>query len=606
MFVWKKDDLNREQEDAIFEEDSVFLVACPGSGKTRTLTYKIAYELSRIESKKQFIVAITYTNTAADEIKERVELLGVDIKQLWIGTIHAFCLDWIIKPYGLYHDRLKTGYSIIDPFESEKILTELCEPYKSLKVSYYDCDYIAMPSGCKMLSEDGSKTPYIKKVLIEYGRILRENRQIDFELILHYTNQLILKKPLISVILSNLFKFILIDEYQDTKEIQYHIISSVLKSGRGKTKALIVGDPNQSIYETMGGYPIVKEDLEELIGYKLRKYNLSSNYRSSSKIIEYFDYYKTSDNDIIAGGKNHDYNSIITYNNAIDESNLEDEIVDLIRYNINECKISPNEICVAAPQWYPLAKITRNLITKLPEYSFNGPGMAPFARNLDNFWYKVGRIALTEPDPRIYIRRLRWSAELIEELFDLGVDVNKITNKNFLRFCNSLEINKESGLEYLEVFFFNVSVYFSFEIKSIQRLNDDYNAFFEGATSRIKRAKEENNNTTTESLDNFKKVFKPREGIKVTTIHGTKGEEYDTVIGFGLVNDWVPHFTDDNGDANSSKMLYVLSSRARKNLHLFSERGRSVHRKYAPEGKPPTPCLGEYDFEYDDVVTTSG
>jgi len=74
MFIWEKGSLNDEQEVAILEKDSVLLIACPGSGKTRTLTYKIAYELSRLNSNKEFVIAITYTNNAADEIKERVEL----------------------------------------------------------------------------------------------------------------------------------------------------------------------------------------------------------------------------------------------------------------------------------------------------------------------------------------------------------------------------------------------------------------------------------------------------------------------------------------------------------------------------------------------------
>ena len=97
MFMWEKGDLNLEQETAILHPSSVFLIACPGSGKTRTLTYKIAYELSRLASKRQFIVAITYTNRAADEIHERIEDLGVETSQLWIGTIHAFCLEWILN-----------------------------------------------------------------------------------------------------------------------------------------------------------------------------------------------------------------------------------------------------------------------------------------------------------------------------------------------------------------------------------------------------------------------------------------------------------------------------------------------------------------------------
>jgi len=111
MFVWNPGDLNPEQEAAIAEERSVFLVACPGSGKTRTLTYKIARELSKLQpDDNKWVIAITYTHRAADEIHERIENLGVDTSKLWIGTIHSFCLEWIIKPYAIYHDALKNGF----------------------------------------------------------------------------------------------------------------------------------------------------------------------------------------------------------------------------------------------------------------------------------------------------------------------------------------------------------------------------------------------------------------------------------------------------------------------------------------------------------------
>lgn len=103
MFTWTSRELNAEQSEAVLLPGSVFLVACPGSGKTRALTYKIAYELSRLESDRQFIVAITYTHRAADEIQERIEDLGVDTSRLWIGTIHSFCLEWIIKQIGRAH-----------------------------------------------------------------------------------------------------------------------------------------------------------------------------------------------------------------------------------------------------------------------------------------------------------------------------------------------------------------------------------------------------------------------------------------------------------------------------------------------------------------------
>ena len=126
MFVWPENDLNAEQVAAITEPGSVFLVACPGSGKTRALTYKIAVELSKLRNDKAWVVAITYTNRAADEIHERIERLGVDTSQLWIGTIHAFCLEWILRPYAIYHPDLAHGFRVIDSHDTERMFTDLC------------------------------------------------------------------------------------------------------------------------------------------------------------------------------------------------------------------------------------------------------------------------------------------------------------------------------------------------------------------------------------------------------------------------------------------------------------------------------------------------
>jgi superfamily I DNA/RNA helicase len=99
------------------------------------------------------------------------------------------------------------------------------------------------------------------------------------------------------------------------------------------------------------------------------------------------------------------------------------------------------------------------------------------------------------------------------------------------------------------------------------------------------------------SLANFKNVFRQKGGIKISSIHGIKGTEFDVVIGFGLLNSWVPHFKDNNGTVNSKKMMYVLGSRARKNLHLFSETGRQVNQRN-PRGLLPTPCLIGYHYAY--------
>ncbi|MBM7616393.1 UvrD-helicase domain-containing protein [Alkaliphilus hydrothermalis] len=598
MFAWEKGQLNLEQELAITETESVLLIACPGSGKTRTLTYKIAYELSKIKSSKNYIIAITYTNNAADEIKERVELLGVDTSQLWIGTIHSFCLEWILRPYHQHLDELKNGFRVINSHEAEVIFNELCEPYKNQKITYWDCGILAKPDGYYLTCLDKSKQQSLNKIVNNYFNVLKLSRQIDFEQILFYAYQILIKQPIVCTILSKLFPFVLIDEYQDTKEIQYHIISKILSANDGKSKTVIVGDPNQSIYDSLGGYPMKKNELEMLLGFSLKEMGLTKNYRSSEKITNYFDFYKTHPNMISPEGIYRGYPSVITFNNSISREKLTDEIVKLIKYNVVDKGISPNEICIVAPQWVHLASMTRSLMIKLPQYSFNGPGMTPFSRDIDNFWFKVSRIILTEPSPFMYIRRLRWSREVLYELELVGVNLPEITNKTFLKLCNSIELDEEDGLKYLELFFTKIFKVLSIDISTYPTLLEHYNSFFSSSRSRIDRLKKEGN-SFVEHIDNFRKIFKQRDGITVSTIHGVKGEEYDTVIGFALLENYIPHFNDPNGKINSKKLLYVLSSRARKNLHLICETGRNVHSYYRPYGLSPTPHLLEYKYEYD-------
>lgn len=601
MFIWEKGALNEEQEDAIKKDESVLLIACPGSGKTRTLSYKIAYELSRLDSEKKILVAITYTNNAADEIKERVELLGVNTEQLWIGTIHSFCLEWILKPYHQYLDELKYGFRVISSIDSEKLLTELCKTYSNTKskITYWDCGIMAKIDGYHFNCLKNSKNESLKKIYSKYFIILKKKNQIDFEQILFYSYKLLVKKPIISSVLSNIFPFILIDEYQDTKEIQYHIIAKILSANCGDSKTLIVGDPNQSIYQSLGGFPMAKEELEKLLGFKLLELSLTKNYRSSRRIINYFEYYKTNQNLIEPCGCDKDYPSVITYNTSVSVDNIIEEVARLILFNITKKGISPNEICIVAPQWIHIASITRQLMVRLPDYSFDGPGMAPFSRDIDNFWFKVSRIVLTEPSPYMYIRRLRWSKEVLTEFDSIGVDVSEISDKCFLRICNSISINENDGLKYLEKFFAEICNHLLILMDDYDMLYEHYIAFFESSKSRIDRLIKEGNPFIGD-IENFRKVFKQKNGIKVSTIHGVKGEEYDTMIGFALLKDYVPHFNDSKGVENAKRLLYVLASRARKNLHIISESGRGINR-YNPEGKSPTPHLLEYKYKYDNL-----
>ncbi|HBP5605543.1 TPA: ATP-dependent helicase [Pseudomonas aeruginosa] len=598
MFIWDKGDLNVEQEAAILAPGSVFLIACPGSGKTRTLTYKIAYELSRLESNKQFVVAITYTHRAADEIHERIESLGVDTSRLWIGTIHSFCLEWILKPYGVYHEALSRGFRVIDQYEREKILEALCKPYVKPKITFWDCEFYFTETDYVLSCPQTWKHNGLHEILGRYFEILRESRQIDFELILFYAYQLIARHPAISTLLGQLFSFVLVDEYQDTKRIQYSIITAILKAGQGTTKAFIVGDPNQAIYQSLGGYPIAYEDFKAMAGIDIEERELSRNYRSSERIIDYFGNFNVHATLIEAASDAKAYQSLISFDDTVNKTELEAELIRLIRFNIESVGIAPHEVCVLAPQWTHLASMTRRLVASMPEYSFDGPGMVPFARDPENFWYRLSKIALTQASPGMYVRRLRWAGEILNDLEAAGVTAPKLTRKSLLRECNAIKIDEADGLTYLRTFFEMLFANLAIDFRLFSLLQEHHTAFFDSSQARIDRLKSDGSEFIGD-IETFRKVFQSRTGITISTIHGVKGAEFDAVIAYALLEDMVPHFNDPNGQESAMKLLYVIGSRARKNLHLISERGRI--RQYSGEEYQVTRKLAACAFGYDQI-----
>lgn len=596
VFVWEKDDLNTEQVDAIKHDGNVFLTACPGSGKTRALTYKIALELSRLESDRHWVVAITYTHRAAEEIEERIERLGVDTERLWIGTIHSFCLDWIVRPYALYHDKLKFGFRVADQHETERRLSALCHG-RQPRIRPFDCAYFFTPSGCQLEAPNPTRRVQIAAVLRDYWNGLDIDRLIDFEMILGCAHDLIISQPSISILLGSLFKFILIDEFQDTKEIQYAIVAAILKAGNGLARTFLVGDPNQAIYGSLGGSAMTREEFAALCGLELAEKSLSINYRSSSRVVAYFSNYHVVPVEIFAEGRDRTYASIVSFDEETSHQAVDDEIVRLIRYNVEQLGISPHEICVVSPRWIQLAALTRRLMSALPEYSFDGPGMAPFARDQDNFWYKVARLALTEPSPQLFVRRTRWAGEILAELQNAGVLVGSLSKRELLRRCNSITIDHDDGLEFLRLFFDDFCLAVGFVLADVPALVEHHETFFARSEAQIERL-EEAGVQGVSAIGMFRRVFASRTGITISTIHGVKGAEFDTVIAFALLEGMVPHFADADGEVSAKKLLYVVSSRPRKNLHLIAETGRLDGRQMPYS---TTEILTACSFVYDEV-----
>ena len=276
---------------------------------------------------------------------------------------------------------------------------------------------------------------------------------------------------------------------------------------------------------------------------------------------------------IEAASKDKEFPSLISFDDTIPREALEVELARLIRYNIESLGIPPHEVCVLAPQWVHLASMTRRLVAEMPEYSFDGPGMVPFARDIDNFWYKASKIALTDASPGMYVRRLRWAGDVLRDLDAQGIDVSKITRKALLRECNSIRLTETDGLEYLRALFEGLFARIGVGFRMFTVLVEHHEAFFASSQVKIDRLIKDGVEFIGD-IATFRKVFQARTGIVVSTIHGIKGAEFDAVIAYALLEGMVPNFSDPNLQDSAMKLLYVIGSRARKNLHLIAERGR--------------------------------
>ncbi len=133
--------LNDEQQACVETHGNVVVTACPGSGKTRVLTARVLKGLSEMTTRRQRVVALTFTNRAADEIQSRLDEEEVSTENLWAGTIHSFALEWILRPYAPYGEELQHGFSVVDEYFAERLMSRLkreagLETYSDVHTGY--------------------------------------------------------------------------------------------------------------------------------------------------------------------------------------------------------------------------------------------------------------------------------------------------------------------------------------------------------------------------------------------------------------------------------------------------------------------------------------
>ena len=286
------DQLNTQQRLAVQQCDRPMLVlAGAGSGKTRVITYKIAWLLARKKVDPRHIFAVTFTNKAAREMKQRVtELLDADITQgLSISTFHSLGMSLIREEIDAAG--LKSGFSIFDPADSIYVVREL------LKADLDDNGLVdrvrnqisswknAMlsPSQAEQLAGTQQTTSAAARVYAEYQRYLQACNAVDLDDLLYLPNEILRKFDTVRSKWQQRVKYLLVDEYQDTNAAQYGLVKTLLggSTGNGLTA---VGDDDQSIYAWRGAQPENLVNLQQDFP-ALELVKLEQNYRSMGRIL---------------------------------------------------------------------------------------------------------------------------------------------------------------------------------------------------------------------------------------------------------------------------------------------------------------------------------
>ena len=307
------DKLNEPQREAVYHTDGPLLIlAGAGSGKTRVLTHRIAYLIGECGVNPWNILAITFTNKAAEEMRQRVDnLVGFGAESVWVSTFHSACVRILRR----FIDRLgyENHFTIYDTDDQKTLIKEVCRKVDVDTKVFKERSLLSAISSAKneMILPDefelntGGDFAKMKiaKVYREYEAQMRANNALDFDDLLVKTVQLLQTQPDVLESYQERFRYIMVDEYQDTNTVQFQLVSLLA----GKYKNLcVVGDDDQSIYKFRGANIRNILDFEhEFPDAKVIK--LEQNYRSTGNILN-------AANSVIANNRGRKEKSLWTEN----------------------------------------------------------------------------------------------------------------------------------------------------------------------------------------------------------------------------------------------------------------------------------------------------
>ena len=618
------DKLNERQKEAVLAtEGPVLVLAGAGSGKTTVLVNRIAYMISEKHIRPWNILAITFTNKAAREMKDRIErLLGDTAKDMWIGTFHSVCVRILRSCIDLL------GYSrdfvIYDTADTKTVMKECLRELDIDEKSFPVRNVLSIISNAKNDLMDAAtfenvyKNDYrmsiIAKIYYRYQTKLRKNNAVDFDDIILNTVKILSENPDVLSKYQDKFQYILVDEYQDTNNSQYLLINLLAQANRN---LCVVGDDDQSIYKFRGA------NIGNILNFEddysdVQKITLDQNYRSTQNILD-------AANSVISNNKgrmgkslwtsNGDGNKVFVYTGTneydearyiarqikkhFDEQGSFSDCAILYRTNAQSRVIEEMLMRESVPykvlsglRFYDRKEI-KDIIAYL-RVVYNPNDDVSLARIINEPKRKIGNATLEKarniareketslydvishaddyPEFKTAIKKLLSFSEIIQSLIKLKdtVTIEDLTGRilNDTGYMPALVMEdtteSKTRIENLGEF---ISVITEFE------------------------KNEETGNTLGEFLENISLVSdidgydENEDSAVLMTIHSAKGLEFPIVFLSGLEEGLFPgmrSMESDDDIEEERRLCYVAITRAKEQLYITKTISRTIHGKTMP------------------------
>lgn len=594
------DKLNNKQREAAEQiHGSILILAGAGSGKTRTITYRIANMIKNENINPYSILAVTFTNKAAKEMRERVEsLIGEDAKKCTISTFHSFGVR-LLRMYAkdLGYD---SNFTIYDTDDQRRVIKTILKEYGLEKVN--DREIASLISKAKEEDLPLKDFEYIHRNFIEiyekYNRNLKANNAMDFSDILVNTYNLLKLEHILEKVQER-YKYVMIDEYQDTNNLQYKIIDLI---ARKNLNLCVVGDENQSIYGFRGA------NISNILNFEKNYSNskiikLEENYRSTSIILE-------AANELIKNNKSSKDKKLWTQNNkgdliqVIESETGRDEVNKIIEIIQEEhAKGVPYKDITILYRTNAQSRIFEEgfLRYNIPHKVFGGISFYSRAEIKDIVAYlsvignskdelNLTRI-LNVPKRKLGDKGLEklkiYAEEKSLSLFEALADIENVSGLTAL--------TKEKLLElytiikgYQETLSYETASTVVIELLDKIKYYDYVKENYDNYETRLENIEEFKNSilelenvlgsvSLNEYLENISLVSatddleESSDYVKLMTIHNSKGLEFPIVFLVGFENEIFPGnraLTDDNELEEERRLCYVAITRAEKKLYL--------------------------------------